>query len=153
MRVNSDITSRRILKDLTSNMERMQKSQIQISSGKRIERPSDDPVGISQDLSYKTEAAELKQFKANINNGIGWLDSTANVLSNTEDDLLKIIEYANQGNTGLITAEERQVLADQVDQLLEDIVDLANTKVSGKAIFGGTQTLADPFTAIIQREK
>ena len=146
MRITNDMVSRQVLRDITSVLSRMQKTQGQISSGNKIEKPSDDPVGISQLLAYKSESAEIQQYTNSITSGLDWLNSTSTALSSIEDNLLSIIDIANEANTGLISEENRKALAEQVNQYLEEAYTLANTKAEGKSLFGGTQTLIEPFT-------
>ena len=147
MRITNDMLTRQVLRDITLVMSKMQKTQSQISSAKKIEKPSDDPVGITQLLAYKTDSAQGQQYTNSIASCLNWLNSTSTTLTSVEDNLLSIIDLANQANTGLISAEDRSALAEQVDQYLEEAYSLANTKTEGKSLFGGTQTLTQPFTA------
>ncbi|RKY37742.1 MAG: flagellar hook-associated protein 3 [Candidatus Omnitrophota bacterium] len=148
MRVTHNTLSRNLLVNLNDVSNKMQKMQTKISSGKRIEKPSDDPVGITQSMNFKTNITELEQYSANISEALYWLKSTSSVLSNTEDVLFEINDLGNRGGSDLMTEGQRGVLADQIDQYLEDLVDLANSNVSGKYILGGTQTLTAPFSAV-----
>lgn len=147
MRITSDMLTRQVLRDLTTVMSKMQKTQSQISSAKKIEKPSDDPVGITQLLAYKTDSAQGQQYTNSIASCLDWLNSTSTTLTSVEDNLLSIIDVANQGNTGLLSVQDRSALAEQVNQYLEEAYSLANTKTEGKSLFGGTQTLSEPFTA------
>jgi flagellar hook-associated protein 3 FlgL len=139
--------TRQVLRDITSVMSRMQKTQSQISSGKKIEKPSDDPVGITQMLAYKTDSAQAQQYSSGITSCLDWLNSTSTTLTSVEDNMLLIIDVANQANTGLLSLQDRSALAEQVNQYLEEAYSLANAKAEGKSLFGGTQTLIEPFTA------
>lgn len=147
MRVTTNMLLRQVLRDIRTNEERLYQTQTKIASGKEILKPSDDPAGIVNALSLRTELSSIDQYKENIDNALSWLESTSLTLTNIEDIVFEVINLGRQGETDLVSAEERKILANEVNQFLEETVQLANTRVQDKAIFGGTQTLSDPFIA------
>ncbi|MCM8814356.1 MAG: flagellar hook-associated protein FlgL [Candidatus Omnitrophica bacterium] len=147
MRITQSMLTRQYLNDVTTISEKLAKYQTQIASGKKIERPSDDPVGIPQLMTVNTNLAEITQHQDNIKQALYWLDSTSLNLGNAEDAILEVSSLGNKGLSGLLTAEERSVIADQVDQYLEDVLSYANATVGGKYVFGGTQLDTAPFIA------
>jgi flagellar hook-associated protein 3 FlgL len=125
--------------------ERMQKTQEQLSSGKRVSKPSDDAIGVPMALSLRADLSKIGQYKDNVNSCIDTISAASNKLTAVENVVLELIGFAQDGKSGLITAETRDALANQVDEYLKELIDLANARDGGKSIFGGTQTLSDPF--------
>lgn len=146
MRVTSGSITRQVMSDISTNAERLQRIQAQMSSGKLIDKPSDNPAGVAESLSLRSEKSGLTQYSDNIDKALDWLNSTTEKLTSVEDTLLEVISLATQGESDLTGQDALDALADQVDEYLNEIVDLANSRSGGKAIFGGTQTLSDPFT-------
>jgi len=145
MRVTPDVITRQVLRDITSTAARMQALQGQISSGKRIEKASDDPVSMTRVLALRGEKAELERYKEGANSGMEWLDATSSRLSAIENALLEIIDLGNQGANALMDQEAKQALSDQVNEYLKEMIDLSNSTLGGKYLFAGTQTLTAPF--------
>ncbi len=145
MRVTPDVITRQVLRDITSTAARMQALQGQISSGKRIEKASDDPVSMTRVLALRGDKAELERYKEGANSGMEWLDATSSRLSAIENALLEIIDLGNQGANALMDQEAKQALSDQVSEYLKEMIDLSNSTLGGKYLFAGTQTLTAPF--------
>ena len=80
MRVTNSMLINTVLRDLNNNMSKMAKSQEQLSSGRRINRPSDDPVGIVSSLRLRTSLTELEQYKSNAEDATSWLETTDKAL-------------------------------------------------------------------------
>ncbi len=137
--------NRQVIRDITTASERLQKTQEQLSSGKRVSKPSDDPIGVPMALSLRADLSRIGQYKDNVNSCIDTIDAASNKLTAVEDVVSELIGLAQDGGSGLITTETREALANQVDEYLKELIDLANAQDGGKAIFGGTQTLSDPF--------
>ncbi|MCD6460877.1 flagellar hook-associated protein FlgL [bacterium] len=132
----------RSLRYINKNMGAMQKTQQQISSGKMIHAPSDDPIGTINSMSMRNEIRKVKQYQDNITHAIGFLEHSSSVLTQVEDILLQIKTISENAASEVTTSAERNAFAFQVDQLLQEIVQAANSKFGGKFIFGGTETLS-----------
>ena len=158
-RITNFMMVNRNLNYINSNMNAMQKTQQQISSGKMIHSPSDDPIGTINSMSTRNEIRKVEQYQDNINNAIGFLEHTSSVLTEVEDILLQIKEIAENAASEVTTSAERTAFAFQVDQLLEELIQSANSKFGGKFIFGGTETLSGtqansaPFNAQMSGSK
>lgn len=116
----------------------------QLSSGKSLQAPSDDPSVIGQDLSLRTAIAQEQQGSTNIQNASAELTTVDGALSSLSDVMQKARALAVQGASGFVNTTQRQALASQADSLLQQAVSLANTTYSGKYVFAGT---AGPTTA------
>ncbi len=123
------------------------RTQEQISSGKRVLSPADDPVAATQILKLNEELARLEQYKKN-------MDVAENILNLEEvaiDGVVNLLHRmkaltVNAGNTGVLTASDYQPLAAEVESRLEELLGLHNTRNnSGQYIFAGHQGATQPF--------
>ncbi len=128
----------------TSNMSRIQE---QISTGKKINRASDDPAGARKVLSLRSEDLRLDQYAANIATATESLDFSASVLQSTTDILQRITELTMQGVSDSADQNGRTIIANEINQLLETVMQTANSKRLDRYTFAGTETTTEPFTA------
>lgn len=112
----------------------------QMASGKKIQKPSDDPIVAARALKLRTNVSEIAQYKTNAKDALSWLGITEQAISNTTDMLQRINKLSNQGATGTLTAENRASIATEISELRDQIVNEANASYAGRYIFGGYQT-------------
>ena len=145
MRVSNRFLYYQLVKDIDSNTEKLFKLSNQISSGKRIERPSDDPVGMANVLIYRSDLNAFGQFTRTIDMANGWLSRTDAILQDVDDLLGRALELATSQASASATADTRNGAADEVAEIKNQIISLANSKYGSKFMFGGTQTQQSPF--------
>jgi flagellar hook-associated protein 3 FlgL len=131
--------------DISRNSEILFKLNGQISSGKRINAPSDDPLGLSSVLGYRTELNSFTQYGKSIDYSTGWLNRMESILQDTDDLLGRASELAVQQASSTSSAETRKGAAEEVKQLREEILSNANAKYGNKYIFSGTRTQTQPY--------
>jgi len=117
----------------------------QMSSQKKINRPSDDPVGTTRVLDYRSVQGSIAQYGRNIENADAWLQLTDTKLENISD----LIAEARNAGVNNQSSETAQVLAQNVGSLLEEILSLANSKFGDRYLFSGSATDRAPFERII----
>ncbi|HHY27814.1 MAG TPA: flagellar hook-associated protein FlgL [Desulfitobacterium dehalogenans] len=145
MRISNNMLSRNLLLNLQAAQGRLDKLQNQLSSGQKINRPSDDPVGTENSLRFKNNIAYLNQLKANAKEGIAYMDTTDDTMGEMSLMIQRAKELAIHAmNTSTVNDEDRQKIAIEIDQIREHVIELANTKVGTKYIFGGTANV-EPF--------
>ena len=128
----------------TSNMSRLQE---RISTGKKVNRASDDPAAARKILSLRSEDLRLDQYASNIQTATQSLDFNAAALSNTSDIVQRITELTMQGVSGATDQSGRTIIANEINQLLETIMQSANSQRLGRYTFAGTETTTEPFVA------
>jgi flagellar hook-associated protein 3 FlgL len=148
MRVTEGMISRQILRNLNKTSGSILHSQQQLSSGQRLTKASDDPVGVVEMMSYRNDIAHLEEYKKTMAGSTEWMKASSTVLASIEDALFEVRDIAEQADSGLVTAEQHEALAQQVDQYLQELIDLSNSRNGERALFGGTQTRTQPFTAV-----
>lgn len=140
MRITNNMLVKDMLWNANNNLVQMAQRQTELSSGKKIHRPSDDPVGITQVLKYKTDIREAQQYKKNIDDSLGWLEVSESSLHNLKDVLQRVRELTIQGANGINTTSDRQKIGLEVEQLLQEVFTIGNSTNAGRYVFSGLQT-------------
>ena len=147
MRITNNMMTQDLLRNLQSTQGRMSQIQNQMSSGYRITRPSDDPVGIQNALRMKSSISAVEQWKSNADEALGLMDTTDGTLGDMTSMLQRVKELATQGANGTLSESDRKSIAIEVDQISEQLRLLANTKNGSKYIFSGTATDKELITS------
>ena len=147
MRVASKSIYEGVQKDLGTLAKDIFDANKVVASGRRINHPSDDPVGSMQALSVKSSLANMAQLERNITMGTVWLDAGETALGHAQELITEARALATQMATATVNSDQRKAAAGQVQNLLEEMVSLANTQVNGEFIFSGTRTDVAPFKA------
>jgi flagellar hook-associated protein 3 FlgL len=131
---------------LANVAEALSNANLVVTTGKRINKLSDDPVGVTQGLNIKAALANIEQLGRNISLGNLWLASSESAMSQTQGIVSELKALSVQMASATTDAASRNSAAQIVQNMLAEIVTLANTDVSGRYIFGGTKTDAAPFS-------
>lgn len=145
MRVTQSMLSNNMLRNLSNSYNKMSELQNQINSGKKITRPSQDPVVAIKGMSYRTDLNKVEQFERNVTQVNSWLDSSDDALGQVGDALNRVKELVVQAANDTNTADDRQKIKLEIDQIREQLQDIGNTKVADKYIFTGTKTQSPLF--------
>jgi len=145
MRITENLMVNRMLQDLGQAQDRLLTSQQQLATGKVLNKPSDDPVNITKDLSLRTSLAEAGRYLKTVDDASGWLQNTEGALAAAESILQRARELAVQGANGALDNDSRQALTTEANELLKELVNIGNTNYDGRYIFGGQKTTTEPF--------
>lgn len=140
MRVTQSMLSNNMLRNLSTSYNKMGKLQNQLNTGKKVNRPSDDPVVAMRGVAYRHQVAKVEQFQRNIGEVHSWLDSTDTALDNAGLVLHRARELMVNVPTDSLTYDDRQKIVQELKQLRDSMQDIANTKVGDKYVFSGTKT-------------
>lgn len=140
MRVTNNMMIINMMRNMNTNLTNMSKYQDQLSTGKEISSPMDDPVGIAKVLKYKTDLSELDQFGKNARDAKAWLDNTETALIDVNSVYQRMRELAVQAANGTNTAEETQKIKSEIEQLKGHTVKLANSTFAGRYVFSSFHT-------------
>ena len=151
MRITESIVSYNYLENVNQTREKIVELQGQTASGKRVSKPSDDPRATDAILRLRAALSLNEQYSKNAEDGKGMADSTSAALDSLSQVFMTLKDDVTKATNGANTAA-LSTFAEQVDQLLSQTVDIANTKFNGKYLFGGTQTLDAPYTLSADRE-
>lgn len=145
MRITQGMLSSNMLRNLMNNQQRMDTYLEQLYTGKKISRPSDDPFVAMKGINYRTQVVEVEQYKRNTSEANNWMDNSDAALDKATQTMQRIRELAVQASNSTYGEGERQNIKEEVNQLKENLIDLANTNVNGKYIFNGTDTGEKPI--------
>jgi len=145
-RITNRLMSNRSVENLHLNLQRLNDLQNKLSSGKNINVPSDDPVGLSRLLGIDETRKQDERYISNINNARSELNTTDALLSSTTDVIQRARELTVQASNQTNGPSELAAIREEVQQLLNQVVQVANTRFGNKYIFGGTRTNDAPYT-------
>ena len=145
MRVTNKSLHESIVSQLNDVSSAMVAASQVVSSGKRINRLSDDPVGLVSVLNLRSSLANLDQLERNLGTGRSWLEAGESALSETENILSEVKALCVQMSSANVGSVQRSNAVEVVDGYLRQILALANTEVGERYIFGGTKTDVAPF--------
>jgi flagellar hook-associated protein 3 FlgL len=145
-RITQNMLNTQLMRNLNSNMLRMDNSQNQLATGRRINKPSDDPVGIAFGLRYRSEISANEQYESNANAAVSWMDYTDVTLGQAGDVLQRVRELTVQASNGTNSAESLSAIKSEITQLTEQIVTIGNSEFNGKQVFNGQFTDKKPYT-------
>ncbi len=111
-----------------------------ISTQKRINEISDDPLGLSQVLTLKNSLGNLEQIERNVNMGKSWITNIESSMDSISDLILDAKVDVTRLANDSITSDERRDTIEKIDHLIDQIINLGNTQVNGSYIFSGTDT-------------
>ncbi len=147
MRVSSNFYVQRGLNNILEQQFKLAEIQEQIATGKRLNRPSDDPTGATQVLRLEQAMATTEQYQRNADFARNRLTLEEATLKNVQDSLLRVREIAVQGANSTLSDTDRFALAQEVRERLEELVGLANTRDANQEyLFSGYQVNTQPFT-------
>ena len=116
----------------------------QLSSGKKLGAPSDDPARIAQDLQVHTAIDATTQQSTNVQSAISQLTTTDSALNALVNVLQSARQLGIQGATETLTDDQRSALGNQIDQLLQQAIAVGNSSYAGRYVFAGTATTSTP---------
>ncbi|NMB42448.1 MAG: flagellar hook-associated protein FlgL [Firmicutes bacterium] len=145
MRVTNIMIGNSLIRHINSNLNNLSRTHEQLSTGKTILRPSDNPTDISQLLAIKAQKEINKQYTKNINDGLAYLYTADAALGTLGDIVSQANAMGVQGANGTLAQEDMQALAMQIDKMIDQVVDIANVTVGGKYLFAGKTNDKPPF--------
>ncbi|WP_226346442.1 flagellar hook-associated protein FlgL [Agilicoccus flavus] len=145
MRITQNSMNRTQLAGLNTSLGRLQQTQEQLTTGKRISRPSDDPVGTVSALRFRDEQSQLEQFGQNITDGLSRLSAADDALTQTANMTNSIRTQTIAALNGVNGADQRKAYAESIRQLREGLLQQANGQYGGLPLFGGTTPNGNAF--------
>jgi flagellar hook-associated protein 3 FlgL len=130
---------------LQTNQSRLTQLQNIVSSGKKINRPSDNPLSTTQLLQITQTLKQDEQFLKNISSGLSELQSSITALDQATELINRAMELSTQASTFTTSADNMQAIATEFDLLTTQLVQLGNSNLGGRYLFGGMRTAQPPF--------
>jgi len=138
-------TTQQYLADLSRTETQLQQAEGQISSGYRIQQPSDDPAAVAEILQTQAAIANNQQIQTNLSSVSSEVNTADSALQTAVQAVENAISLAAQGASSTVSAETRTTLAQQISGLQQTLVGIAQTSVNGRYIFSGDQDSQAPY--------
>lgn len=145
MRITNKTLTSSYLRNLNRNLAQLEEYHNQLSSGKAVSKPSDDPMLVSKIMSLRDNIKGNEQYNKNINDSIGWVETQDTALSDVSGTLNRIRDLMIYGANGSLSDSDRASIKDEVEMQIGQLVDVLNTNFDGRYIFGGQKTGDKPF--------
>jgi flagellar hook-associated protein 3 FlgL len=147
MRITQQSLATQTQEGLQQAFRRLAQAQEIVTSGRRINRLSDDPVGAARVLELRSFEASVIQYKRNIDTGQPFLEQTDSALADVVEGLTRAKELALAMVSDTNSATERRAAAKEIHQIFLQTFSLSNTKIDNRFIFGGFLNGQAPFEA------
>ena len=146
MRVTNSIMIETVSNQLSASTDKLFSTQKMLSSGKAIEKSSDDPIRMNTVLGHRNTLASIEQYEKNIAEGQTLLQFTDSTLASVDTLLVRAKEVAVYQASGTASADTRAMAAEEVGQIYDNLMQLANTSSGGRFLFSGSRTSTIPFS-------
>lgn len=146
-RVTQATVQRSTLANLQGNLAATARLQEQMSSGKRVNQPSDDPAAADDMLRLRADQRAIAQQKRNAADGDAWLTTVDSALVSSLSIVRKARDLTVRAGSGALSVEAREALAAELEALRDQLRDQANTTYGGRLVFAGTSSEAQAFGA------
>lgn len=145
MRVSNKMIYSRFSYNFMKSEEAIHKKTTEISTGRRIGQPSDDPIGTARAMDFRSRTMEIAQYIDNSEQAISWLNCTDDALMTVTNYLQRVRELVVAGSNGSLTLEAREAYANEIDVIKDGLMQVANTTIDNRYIFGGEKYLEAPY--------
>jgi len=145
MRMTNNILVNNLKSNISKNMYRMSKLDNMLSTGRRINKPSDDPTGIVDSLRLSSRLRETAIYQQNTSDAKSWLESTDSSLGSLNGILNRIYELSVKSANGTLSHEDRATIKAEVSQLQNEVITIANATHGDRYLFGGKNTTEAPY--------
>jgi flagellar hook-associated protein 3 FlgL len=136
VRITSEMMVLRSVERLQTRLTRYERAQTELSDGRRILQPSDDPAGARRALSLRSALQAREQELRNVDDARGWLEAADTNLQTVLGRLARVRELTVQGASPT-NPNERNALAMEIEQIAAEIADIANAQHLDRPLFGG----------------
>jgi flagellin-like hook-associated protein FlgL len=145
MRITFTTVNRNVQRNLSRRYSDMVNLQEQLSTGKRLRKPSDNPVDVANTIKLRAKETQLGQYKRNIEDGLAVMGVAASAMASMNELLHRARELAVQAANGTYNDSDRLYMQQEVDQLYRQMMSVVNTQFKGTYIFNGTNGNVPPY--------
>jgi flagellar hook-associated protein 3 FlgL len=149
-RITNSMIQRSVLADLNDISAAQTATRRKMSSGKEIDRPSDDPYRAGRAIALRGELDGIRQHQRNVGEALGWKSVTDTALGQIGNMAQRARELTIQGANGTLPDTSRNAIADEIDQLIAGMKQEANASYDGRYVLGGSRTNVRPYDSTFQ---
>lgn len=140
MRITNQMMTNTILLNINRNRETLMKYQEQRSTGKKIQRASDDPIIAVRALRYRANLSEIEQYKTNATDAKSWANVSEQAVINVSTVVKRIRDLSVQATTGSQNLSNKKSTLKEVDELMQQFLNETNASYAGRYVFSGHKT-------------
>ncbi len=144
-RITPAMVTSATLTDLNSSLGALERTTDELSSGRTILAPSDNPYGANRVIDLQSQLDGLSSYEENAHEGIAWENTASGAMSNMNEIAQRVRELVVESANGTNNQSDLETIALQVEQLTESIKQDANTQYAGQYVFSGTATTTAPY--------
>ena len=144
-RITPSMVTSQTLNDLNSSLAALERTTDELSSGRTILEPSDNPYGASQVIDLQSQLEGLSYYESDIQDGISWENTATSAMSNINELTQRVRELVVEAANGTNNQGDLNTIATEIEQLTESIKQDANTQYAGQYVFSGTATATAPY--------
>lgn len=148
MRVTNRMLANNFLTDMTTNLNNLQTLQQQLTSGKEIRRPSDDPLKVARAMQLHSEISSNKQYNENIKDTLSWLQQTDTALGQLGNQSQRVRELLVSAGDPTYGPDERKKINDEIKEIIGQMSQTLNSSFDGRYVFGGTRGTSKPVNVV-----
>ena len=148
VRITQGMMYARALQDVQRGLFRFTQLQQEVASGRRINKPSDDPAAALRILPLRSDLRDLEQLSSNVSLARETLNTSTAALEDASSAMQRVRELATQASNGTLSGSDRESIAAEVDQLLNQMLGIANSRRGDRFLFGGTANGSAPFELV-----
>jgi len=153
MRITNGMMANNVLENILRSSQVLYKTQEQMSSLKKISKPSDDPTNINRIMGFKSGINRMSQYLSNINSVKVNLDTVDGILFSLTNEINSVQTTLGRYTNSALSGDYATILASDVDNIFDSIMKLANSKLNGKYVFGGDNVSQPPFEIVGDKVK
>lgn len=141
MRITNKVMQNNALVNINNNKVTQDMLNTQLATGKKVNRPSEDPIVAIRALRLRSDVEQVTQYlKKNVPDAVSWLELTEGALKTTVSVLKDMIEQCEKGSSDQLKTEDRQVIIDSLNELYKEVYDTGKGDYAGRYIFTGYRT-------------
>lgn len=140
MRLTNSMMVVNLMRNMQDNTQKLSKLNTELSTLKRVNKPSDDPVATLRSMQLNSVIVENDQYIKNIKQAQDWIDATETALDNGTTILHRVTKLATNAANGTLSQSQMDMIRDEVVQLRNHLTQLGNSSLGGRYIFSGYRT-------------
>lgn len=141
-RITTMMVAQSTLDEINQSYDRLSNTQEELSTGKQINEPSDNPYGMSVIMQIQGELGSLNSYNSQVEDGTSWTEASQTSLTNIANEVQRVRELTVQAANGSNSQADLNDIAAEVDQLTSAVLQEANTTYNGQYLFSGTSGVA-----------
>jgi len=145
MRITQQVMVGNMMKHLQQNASRLDKINQQLATGKKFQWPSEAPIEVTRSMQLSNFITGSEKYQGNIDQAMNWLNFSETAVDNASEIIHRARELAIYAANEVLTEDDMLVIAKEIEELKEEVINIANSKMGNRYLFSGQATSTVPF--------